>query len=105
MARGPVYDRATAAKDRVDSTGHGLPYPNPDGPLARHLVLEGGESSLEDLIVDRRGDSLIRLGDIAVIELDHSEIRSYAYFNGEPILFTSVNREAGSNVIATPFMQ
>lgn len=55
--------------------------------------------SLEELIVDRRGDSLIRLGDIAVIELDHSEIANYSYMNGEPIIFTSVNREAGSNVI------
>ncbi len=55
--------------------------------------------SLEDLIVDRRGDSLIRLGDVAVVELDHSEIQGYAFFNGEPILFMSVNREAGSNVI------
>ena len=55
--------------------------------------------ALQELIVDRRGDSLIRLGDVAVVELDHSEIQSYAYFNGEPILFTSVNREAGSNVI------
>ena len=55
--------------------------------------------ALEDLIIERRGDSLIRLGDIADVELDHSEIDSYAYFNGEPILFTSVNREAGSNVI------
>ncbi len=55
--------------------------------------------SLKDLIIDRRGDSLIRLGDVAVVELDHSEIQNYAYYNGEPILFTSVNREAGSNVI------
>lgn len=55
--------------------------------------------SLEELIVDRRGDSLIRLGDIATIELDHSEIENYSYMNGEPIIFTSVNREAGSNVI------
>ena len=56
-------------------------------------------AALEDLIIDRRGDSLIRLGDVAVVELDHSEIQSYSYFNGEPILFTRVNREAGSNVI------
>jgi multidrug efflux pump subunit AcrB len=55
--------------------------------------------SLKNLIIDRRGDSLIRLGDVAVVELDHSEIQNYAYYNGEPILFTSVNREAGSNVI------
>ncbi len=55
--------------------------------------------SLENLIVDRRGDSLIRLADVADVELDHAEIQSYAFFNGNPILFMRVNREAGSNVI------
>jgi len=55
VARSPVYDRRTAAKDRVESTGHGLPYPNPYGPDARDLVLEGGTDTLESLIggVDR----------------------------------------------------
>ncbi|MDJ0751390.1 MAG: efflux RND transporter permease subunit [Woeseiaceae bacterium] len=55
--------------------------------------------SLENLIVDRRGDSLIRLADVADVELDHAEIQGYSYFNGNPILFMRVNREAGSNVI------
>jgi PmbA protein len=50
VARGPVYDRRTAAKDRTESTGHGLPYPNSWGPVARDLVLEGGSSTLPDLI-------------------------------------------------------
>ena len=74
-----------------------------EGGKRRYLLRTVGRfdsvESLQDLIVERRGDSLIRLRDVAVIELDHSEIQSYAYFNGEPILFTSVNREAGSNVI------
>jgi multidrug efflux pump subunit AcrB len=74
-----------------------------DGGKRRYLLRTVGRfdsvESLQDMIIDRRGDSLIRLGDIAVIELGHSDIQSYAYFNGEPILFTSVNREAGSNVI------
>ncbi|HSQ59674.1 MAG TPA: metallopeptidase TldD-related protein [Acidobacteriota bacterium] len=50
VARSPVYDRRTAAKDRTESTGHGLPYPNTWGPFARDLVLEGGDATLEELI-------------------------------------------------------
>jgi predicted Zn-dependent protease len=50
VARSPVYDRRTAAKDRTESTGHGLPYPNTWGPFARDLVLEGGTATLEELI-------------------------------------------------------
>ena len=50
VARGVVYDRRTAAKEERESTGHGLPYPNTAGPCARHLVLEGGQATLEELI-------------------------------------------------------
>ena len=55
VARSAVYDRQTAAKEGRESTGHGLPVPNTWGPLARHLVLEGGSGSVEDLVgkVDR----------------------------------------------------
>jgi predicted Zn-dependent protease len=55
VAKSPVYDRATAAKEGKESTGHGLPYPNPYGPITAHLVLEGGEGSVDDLVsrVDR----------------------------------------------------
>jgi PmbA protein len=55
VARGPVYDRRTAAKEGRESTGHGLPVPNTLGPLARNIVLEGGAETLDSLIagVDR----------------------------------------------------
>lgn len=56
VAKGPVYDRQTAAKEGKESTGHSLlPYPNPYGPLTGHLVLEGGQGTVEELIarVDR----------------------------------------------------
>ncbi len=55
LAKSVVYDRQTAAREGRESTGHGLPAPNTYGPLARHLVLEGGEGTVEDLIrrVDR----------------------------------------------------
>lgn len=55
VATSPVYDRQTAAREGKESTGHGLPYPNPYGPIAGHLVLEGGAGGVEELIakVDR----------------------------------------------------
>jgi predicted Zn-dependent protease len=55
IAKSAVYDRQTAAKEGRESTGHGLPVPNTYGPMARHLVLEGGEGNVEDLVrrVDR----------------------------------------------------
>ncbi|MBT8077793.1 MAG: efflux RND transporter permease subunit [Gammaproteobacteria bacterium] len=55
--------------------------------------------TLRQTIIDRRGDTLIRLDDIAIVEFDHFEISSLSFFNGEPMLQLSVNREAGSNVI------
>ena len=50
VAVSPVYDRRTAAKEGRESTGHGLPVPNTFGPLARHLVLEGGTGPLDSLL-------------------------------------------------------
>jgi predicted Zn-dependent protease len=50
VARSPVYDRQTAAKEGRETTGHALPVPNTYGPIARHLVLEGGTESLDGLL-------------------------------------------------------
>ena len=55
--------------------------------------------ALENLIIVRRGDSVIRLSDIATVQLDHSEIRSLSFYNSNPVISLSVGREAGSNVI------
>ncbi len=55
--------------------------------------------SLHDLILDRRGDTVIRLGDVARVRLDHFEVEREAFVNGKPVLFLAVNRELGSNVI------
>lgn len=50
VAKSPVYDRRTAAKEGKESTGHALPVPNTLGPVARNLVLEGGDETLDGLI-------------------------------------------------------
>ena len=54
---------------------------------------------MESLIVAVRGDSLVRLGDIAQVELSHYEMRNRSSVNGETTISLSVNREPGSNVI------
>ncbi|MBT8128447.1 MAG: efflux RND transporter permease subunit [Gammaproteobacteria bacterium] len=54
---------------------------------------------LRDLILVRRGDSLIRLGDVAEVKLDHYELSRLSYSDGAPVIGLSVRRQAGSNVI------
>lgn len=37
--KGPIYDRITAAKESKQSTGHGLPVPNTQGPQPASIVM------------------------------------------------------------------
>ncbi len=55
--------------------------------------------SLNDLVLSRRGDAVIRLSDVARVQLDHFEKRTNASFNGAPNLGVALRRESGSNVI------
>ncbi len=50
IARNMVYDSQTAAKARKISTGHALTAPNPFGPIPVNLVMEGGRSTVDDLV-------------------------------------------------------
>jgi len=56
-------------------------------------------ADLEGLIIERRGDTIIRLQDVARVELDHFEIRDLSYVDGDPVISLRVRRETGSNVI------
>lgn len=58
---------------------------------------------LSDLIIARRGDSIIRLRDVASVRLDHYEIDSRSYSDGMANLRVSLIREAGSNVITIKY--
>ena len=74
-----------------------------DSGKRRYLLRTVGRfdsvEALEDLIVDRRGDALIRLSDVAEVELDHFEVRSLSFFNEHPVISMAIGREAGANVI------
>ncbi|WP_231757118.1 efflux RND transporter permease subunit [Microbulbifer elongatus] len=54
---------------------------------------------LRALILRRDGDGIVYLEDVAEITLDHFKIRSSAFVNGQSVIFLSVRRESGSNVI------
>jgi PmbA protein len=50
VCRDVVYDAQTAARDGVESTGHGLPAPNPYGPFPLNMLMGSGTTSRDELI-------------------------------------------------------
>lgn len=44
VIKGPLYDRTTAARENKQSTGHGLPVPNTQGPQPASIVMDGTDS-------------------------------------------------------------
>jgi predicted Zn-dependent protease len=50
VATGVVYDMMTATKEGRQSTGHGLPAPNTDGPFALNLFMAPGSVAKHDLV-------------------------------------------------------
>ena len=62
IARGVVYDTATAQRDGVASTGHSLPAPNTMGPMAMHMAMMPGNTSKQEMIKSvERGVIVTRL--------------------------------------------
>ena len=45
-----VFDRRTAKEAGRESTGHGLPAPNPEGPFPLNLFLATGDASVDDMV-------------------------------------------------------
>ena len=69
VPRNLVYARATAKKMKAKATGHGLPLPNQDGEAPFNLVVEGGKTSVEEMIASTdRGILVTRLWYIREVE-------------------------------------
>lgn len=60
-------------------------------------------ADIGELIVAEREGSLVRLSDVAEIQLSHHELRTSSYYNGLPALILAVRRETGSNVVQTKY--
>jgi multidrug efflux pump subunit AcrB len=68
--------------------------------LLRTVGRFGDLGDIEELLIARRGDSLIRLKDVAQVRMHHFEMRTESYVNGQPVINLSVRRQTGSNVVA-----
>ena len=68
--------------------------------LVRTIGRYDSLGAIEDTVIAGRDEALIRLKDVADVQLDHSELRSKSFVDGEPGLGLSVRREPGSNVIS-----
>jgi multidrug efflux pump subunit AcrB len=55
--------------------------------------------SLQQLVLNRSGDAIIRLQDVASVTLDHAERREASSYNGEKNIFVALRRKSGANVI------
>ncbi|MGH2728229.1 MAG: metallopeptidase TldD-related protein, partial [Actinomycetota bacterium] len=58
-AKGVVWDRTSAAKGGVSSTGHALPPPNPYGPIPLNLRMEPGRSTVEEMVASTERGLLV----------------------------------------------
>ncbi len=94
----------TAVRDAIRARNRDVSAGDIDSGKRRYLVRTIGRfedlGELRELILAREGDAIVRLRDVAEVQLDHFEVRSLAWFDGERRLNLAVRREPGSNVIA-----
>lgn len=95
--------RLTEVRDAIRTRNQDFSAGDIESGKRRYLVRTMGRfTSVEDfenLIIERSGDAIVRLGEIAEVQLGHFEIRSRSYAAGEPSVLLAVRRETGSNVI------
>ena len=87
-----AYSRSSAQKAGVNPTGHGFPLPNEAGEMPSNLVIEGGTSSIHDMIASTsRGILVTRLWYIREVD-PYEKIMTgmtrdgtFLIENGEPV--------------------
>ncbi|MES1924775.1 efflux RND transporter permease subunit [Salinisphaera sp. T31B1] len=74
-----------------------------DAGKRRYLIRTVGRfddvEGLSGVVLERTGDTITTLGDVARVRLDHAEVRTLAYYNDQRIVRLLVRRQPGSNVI------
>lgn len=94
----------TQVRDAIRERNRDLSGGEVESGKRRYLLRTMGRfEDLEDLrklIIERSGDSITRLSDVAEVRLDHFKVREKSYVNERPVISVSVRRESGSNVIA-----
>ncbi len=74
-----------------------------DSGKRRYLLRTVGRfesiADIRNLVIVRRGNSLIRLSDLAEVSQGYAEIRNYAYTASEPMIGMRMRKEVGANVV------
>lgn len=74
-----------------------------DSGKRRYLLRTVGRfesiADIRNLVIERRGNSLIRLSDLAEVTEGYAEIRNYAYTGSEPMIGMRMRKEVGANVV------
>ena len=74
-----------------------------DSGKRRYLLRTVGRfetvDDIRNLVIERRGNALIRLADVAEVSEGYAEIRNYAYTNSEPMIGMRMRKEVGANVV------
>ncbi|MBN2701537.1 MAG: efflux RND transporter permease subunit, partial [Methylothermaceae bacterium] len=104
---GRLADRGitlTEFRDAIRARNQDISAGDIDSGKRRYLLRTVGRfddlQAIENLLIRREGDSITRLKDVAEVRLDHFEIVSESFINGQPVIFISLRRNIGSNVIA-----
>lgn len=94
-----VSDVQRALQTRNADTSAGELEQNKRRYLLRTVGRFDTIEEMQQTIIARDGDKLVRLDDIARIDLNHFETNSESWFKDEQVLSLQVKRESGSNVI------
>ncbi|WP_440905295.1 efflux RND transporter permease subunit [Catenovulum sp. SX2] len=96
--------KLTDVRDAIRARNRDASAGDIDSGKRRYLLRMVGRfdsaKALEELVIAQRQNSTIKLKDVAEVNLDHYEVRSIGYNEGERTLLLMVQRESGSNVMA-----
>jgi multidrug efflux pump subunit AcrB len=94
-----LIDVRNAVRDRNQDISGG----DVDAGKRRYLLRTVGRfetvEEIENLVIARRGSSLVRLKDVGSAELSLAEIRSTAFTKSQPMIGMRLRKEVGANVV------
>ena len=90
-------------RDAITARNRDISGGEVDSGKRRYLLRTVGRfddvEALERLVVQRDGDSVVRLGEVARVRQAHALLRDLSIINGQRVIGLQVRRESGSNVI------
>lgn len=90
-------------RDAIRARNRDISGGDVDSGKRRYLLRTIGRfenlADIEDMVIARRSNALVRLRDVGYAELDQFEVRVKSFANGNPNITLGVRRQVGANVI------